>query len=98
MASLFRSNSPTTRLPEYSMPATETSVIIPAFNEATAIGPLVTALAGLAAWREILVIDDGSNDETAARAAAAGARVVRHPYNKGNGAAVKTGIRQSSRQ
>ena len=41
-------------------------------------------------------MDDGSGDDTAARAAEAGARVVRHPYNKGNGAAVKTGIRQST--
>src|SRR6266853_5302661 len=76
---------------------TETvSVIVPAFNESASIEALVTALRGLAAWHEILVIDDGSDDETAARAAAAGARVVRHPYNKGNGAAVKTGIRQAT--
>src|SRR5439155_9705127 len=45
---------------------------------------------------EILVVDDGSHDETAAQAAAAGARVIRHPYNKGNGAAVKTGVRQAT--
>jgi glycosyltransferase involved in cell wall biosynthesis len=72
------------------------SVIIPAMNEAEAIGPLVRALAAVGAWHEILVIDDGSTDATAAEAAAAGARVVRHPYNKGNGAAVKTGIRQAT--
>jgi glycosyltransferase involved in cell wall biosynthesis len=42
------------------------------------------------------VVDDGSSDETGEQAAAAGARVIRHPYNKGNGAAVKTGIRQAS--
>jgi glycosyltransferase involved in cell wall biosynthesis len=72
------------------------SVVIPAFNEAATIGPVVQELAGAAAWAEILVIDDGSTDDTAARAAAAGARVVRHPYNKGNGAAVKTGIRSST--
>ena len=41
------------------------------------------------------MVDDGSTDSTAARARAAGARVVRHPYNKGNGAAVKTGIREA---
>ena len=49
-----------------------------------------------AAWREILVVDDGSTDDTGAQAAAAGARVIRHPYNKGNGAAVKTGIRHAT--
>ena len=65
-------------------------------NEAAAIGPLVRDLAAAAPWREILVIDDGSTDETGAQAAAAGARVIRHPYNKGNGAAVKTGIRQAT--
>jgi glycosyltransferase involved in cell wall biosynthesis len=79
-----------------SDPAPLTSVVIPAFNEAPAIGPLVTALRSAAAWREILVIDDGSSDDTGPRAAAAGARVIRHPYNKGNGAAVKSGIRQST--
>ena len=72
------------------------SVVIPAMNEAAAIGPLVRDLAAAAPWHEILVIDDGSTDETGAQAAAAGARVIRHPYNKGNGAAVKTGIRQAT--
>jgi glycosyltransferase involved in cell wall biosynthesis len=72
------------------------SVVIPACNEAGAIGDVVRALAEAAAWREILVIDDGSADDTAARAEAAGARVLRHPYNKGNGAAVKTGIRAAT--
>ena len=56
---------------------------------------MVGACAARGAWREVLVVDDGSTDRTAERAAAAGARVVRHPYNKGNGAAVKTGIREA---
>ena len=73
-----------------------TSIVIPAVNEASAIGALVTELRAAASWHEILVIDDGSSDETGSRASAAGARVIRHPYNKGNGAAVKTGIRQAS--
>jgi glycosyltransferase involved in cell wall biosynthesis len=72
------------------------SIVIPAMNEAGAVGAVVRELASAAAWHEILVIDDGSSDGTAAEAAAAGARVVRHPYNKGNGAAVKSGIRASS--
>ncbi len=72
------------------------SVVIPAYNEADVIGEVVTELAQAAAWHEIIVVDDGSRDETASRAAAAGAIVVSHPYNKGNGAAVKSGIRQAS--
>ena len=76
-------------------PATVT-VVIPAYEEAAAIGTVVHSLLAAAAWREVLVVDDGSADGTAAAAAAAGARVIRHPYNKGNGAAVKTGIRNAA--
>ena len=76
--------------------APEISVAIPAYNEAEIIGQVVTALLGSAPWREVLVIDDGSTDGTAEIAEAAGARVVRHPYNKGNGAAVKTAIRHAA--
>jgi glycosyltransferase involved in cell wall biosynthesis len=79
------------------MAAPETvSVIIPAMNEAEAIGGVVRELAAAAPWRQILVIDDGSTDATAAEAEAAGAQVLRHPYNKGNGAAVKTGVRAAT--
>jgi glycosyltransferase involved in cell wall biosynthesis len=73
----------------------QTTVVIPAFNEQEAIGDVVGRVRGRGAWREVLVVDDGSTDLTAERAAQAGARVVRHPYNKGNGAAVKTGIREA---
>jgi len=72
------------------------TVVIPAFNEAGAIGGVIRELSRLASWHEILVVDDGSADATAAEADAAGARVIRHPYNKGNGAAVKTGIRAAA--
>ena len=64
-------------------------------NEADAIGGVVSSLRGAAAWHEIIVVDDGSDDDTTARAGEAGACVVRHPYNKGNGAAVKTGLRRA---
>ena len=74
-----------------------TSVVIPAFNEADVVGRVVRGLRDVGAWHEILVVDDGSTDQTAEEAERAGARVVRHPYNnKGNGAAVKTGIRHAS--
>jgi len=76
--------------------AAATSIVIPAFNEAASIASLVAGLRGAAPWHEILVIDDGSADETGVLAAAAGARVIRHPYNTGNGAAVKTGIRHAT--
>src|SRR6476660_794505 len=74
----------------------DTSIVIPAFNEAAAIAAVVRDLAGAAPWREILVVDDGSTDGTGESASAAGARVIRHPYNKGNGAAVKSGIREAT--
>jgi glycosyltransferase involved in cell wall biosynthesis len=76
-------------------PAT-VSIVIPAKDEAPAIGAVVRRLRDAAPWREIIVVDDGSSDATAAEARAAGACVIRHPYNKGNGAAVKTAARQAS--
>jgi glycosyltransferase involved in cell wall biosynthesis len=78
--------------------AESVTVVVPAFNEARSIASVVTALRAAAPWHEVLVVDDGSTDGTGDVAAAAGARVVRHPYNKGNGAAVKTAIRSASAQ
>ena len=72
------------------------SVVIPALNEEDGIAGVVAELRSAAAWHEVLVVDDGSSDGTGARAEAAGARVIRHPYTKGNGAAVKTGIRAAA--
>ena len=76
--------------------ASAVSVIIPAFNEGPAVADVVAALRGAAPWHEIIVVDDGSSDDTSAHAAAAGAAVIRHPYNKGNGAAVKSGVRRAA--
>jgi len=73
-----------------------TSVIVPAFNEGAAIASVVAALRAGAPWHEVIVVDDGSSDDTGDRAREAGAIVVRHPYNKGNGAAVKSGVRRAT--
>ncbi|WP_026687333.1 glycosyltransferase family 2 protein [Azovibrio restrictus] len=74
------------------------SIILPAKNESAAIGITVKDIhqrfSGTANM-EVLVINDGSTDDTAKVAAAAGARVVNHPYSKGNGAAIKTGAREA---
>ena len=69
------------------------SVIIPAYNEAGSIGAVVERIKQLHPEFEILVINDGSDDTTAETAHRVGAVVYSHPYNMGNGAAVKTGIR-----
>ena len=74
--------------------ACEISIIIPVFNEADKLSELLNAIGALRlASSEIIVIDDGSTDGSSDVAMNAGANVVRHPYNIGNGAAIKTGIR-----
>ncbi|MBT3311819.1 MAG: glycosyltransferase family 2 protein [Desulfobacterales bacterium] len=72
------------------------SVIIPAYNEGPVIGGLVSEVSELYPDFEIIVINDGSHDDTASAAENAGAKVYSHPYNIGNGAAIKTGIRVAS--
>jgi glycosyltransferase involved in cell wall biosynthesis len=70
------------------------SIVIPVFNEAANLAALLGKIQALALARaEIIVIDDGSVDHSAEVALSAGASVIRHPYNIGNGAAVKSGIR-----
>jgi len=69
------------------------SIIIPAYNEAETLGALVSTVRTLHPGAEVVIIDDGSTDATAAVARRAGATVFSHPYNIGNGAAVKSGIR-----
>lgn len=68
------------------------TVIIPAYNEAECVGDVLASLRAIRGCQEIIVVDDGSTDDTAAKAEAAGARVIRHPYNRGYGASLKTGI------
>jgi glycosyltransferase involved in cell wall biosynthesis len=78
------------------MSKTEVSIIIPAYNEAQTIGDVVTEIKISYPEFEIIVINDGSADNTASVAREAGAVVYSHPYNIGNGAAIKSGIRIAS--
>ncbi|WFC61128.1 glycosyltransferase family 2 protein [Pseudomonas sp. REST10] len=72
------------------------SIILPAKNESAAIGATVSGIRQHCPNAEVIVVNDGSTDSTATLAEAAGARVVHHPYSKGNGAAIKTGARAAS--
>ena len=72
------------------------SIIIPAKNEAASIADVVSAARALYRDAEILVVDDGSDDDTASLAEQSGAKVLRHPISLGNGAAVKNGVRAAS--
>ena len=76
----------------------DVSVVIPAYNEGGVIGRVIeglrTRLDTLGKTHEVIVVDDGSTDSTSQAAADAGAVVVSHAYNMGNGAAVKTGLRR----
>ena len=71
------------------------SIVLPAKNEAGAIGQTVRAIKQLNRVDEIIVVNDGSTDDTKSIAEQAGAKVITHPYSKGNGAAIKTGARNA---
>ena len=71
------------------------SIVLPAKNEAGAIQQTVKAIKQLNRVDEIIVVNDGSTDDTAQIAEQAGAKVISHPYSKGNGAAIKTGARNA---
>lgn len=72
------------------------SVVIPAMNEGHTIGRVIRSVQAQCPDAEVIVVDDASRDNTADEAAAAGARVIRRPYNIGNGAGVKTGVRAAT--
>jgi glycosyltransferase involved in cell wall biosynthesis len=66
--------------------------VVPAYNEASTIEHVVRKLRDVAPDYDVLVVDDGSTDDTTSRARAAGARVIRLPYNLGIGGAVQAGF------
>ncbi|HEX6385707.1 MAG TPA: glycosyltransferase family 2 protein, partial [Anaerolineae bacterium] len=68
-------------------------ILIPAYNEQEAIGRIVTQVREVVPAADVLVVDDGSKDSTAQEAQAAGAFVIRHPFNLCVGGAVQTGLK-----
>ncbi len=72
------------------------SVVLPAKNEAEGLRRTLPALAAAVPGAEVIVVDDGSTDDTAAVAASLGARVISAPYSMGNGAAIKRGARAAT--
>lgn len=72
--------------------SSSTLVLIPAFNEHVTVGDVVRG-ARAALGCDVLVVDDGSTDDTAEQALAAGAMVITHPFNLGVGGAIRTGLR-----
>lgn len=72
------------------------SIVLPAKNEAKNLAGLLAQLKSLHPDAEILLINDGSTDETAQIAIDAGAKVITHPYSQGNGASIKTGARNAT--
>jgi glycosyltransferase involved in cell wall biosynthesis len=68
-------------------------VIIPAYNEGTRVGAVIKGIKQRYPFIDVLVIDDGSNDETRQKAVETDARVASHPFNLGYGAALQTGYK-----
>ena len=71
------------------------SVIIPAYNEEKTVANVVKVVKSLNYIEEVIVVDDGSTDQTAQLSLEAGATVINHIKNRGKGAAIKTGFKSS---
>lgn len=74
------------------------SIIMPARNEEEGLALVLPRLKAAYPNAEIIVVDDGSTDNTNAIAIRNGAILARHPYSKGNGAAIKTGLRNATKE
>lgn len=72
------------------------SVVLPAKNEGLALGATLKSIYQHLPDAEVIVVNDGSTDDTATVAEGKGARVIHHPYSKGNGAAIKSGARAAN--
>ena len=75
------------------MPQDKITILLPAYNEEMNIGETILKIKSMYPDFEVLVVDDGSSDATVKIAMEAGANIWPHPYNIGNGAAIKTGLR-----
>ena len=84
-------DSPALAQPDYSEDLDDTWLVVPLYNEAQVVREVIED--ARRTFPRIVVVDDGSRDDSAAQAEAAGAVVVRHPINLGQGAALQTGIR-----
>ena len=81
-----------------SAPRRRRVIVIPAYNEGTRIAGVVDQIAEAGLDADVVVIDDGSTDDTGAVAAAAGAKLVTHPINLGYGSALQTGYKYALRE
>jgi glycosyltransferase involved in cell wall biosynthesis len=83
--------------PEQTISSSDISIILPAKNEAAGLPALLEKILTYHPNVELIIVDDGSTDETAAIALLKGAKVISHPYSMGNGAAIKTGARAATK-
>ena len=79
------------------MKPSNVSIIIPAFNEEEVIGSVVKSITSAFPESEIIVVNDGSTDNTAGEIAEPGVTVLNHDHNRGYGASLKTGMRTATR-
>lgn len=82
-------------MPSFDNAKQKLTIVLPAYNEGVSVGEVIARLVEMFSEAEIMVVDDCSTDDTSEVAKQAGARVIRHKYNMGNGASIKTGARHA---